>query len=238
MKIMGTVSSYVKGIELNKKFQERKNNSFLVDDKKQEDPRITEFKRLSEEQRRSHAISSIYGKLMSGQELSPSELEYLRKHSPDLYEKAVKIKQERAEYKRELANCRSKEDVERLRQSKLLGFASEARAISRAKIPPEEKREKLEFLTMRMNAVLNEHHKFTQSAEYQKLPATSKNDKPILPASKTETADPVRYIHALLAEASKSAPKIYGASTPSGKATLHFAQTSDSIAGENLNIKK
>jgi len=204
-----SVSGHVKNMSLNVKWQARKSDPQKY---KEEDPEIAKIKMWSEDQRRSQAIASIHGKMMAGKELSKDEMEYLRANNPELYQKAVDIQKERELYKQELASCRSKEDVEKLKQRRLHQFASEAKAISsNPNIPKAKKLELLEFLTMRMNGIINDHAKFIESREYQALPdktdedeiETIKNDIVLknndLPEDtenpEKEIADPVEFVN-------------------------------------------
>ena len=164
----GSVSNSVKTKALEMKWQERKQNLQAP----KEDPMIANIKRQAEDIQKSNKISSIDTKLKTGQRLSSSEMSYLREHAPDLYEKAVKIEQEREQYKRELANCKTKEDVARLNANKMQQFLSEAKAIdSNPNIPKEKKLELLDFIAMRMMMTMHEYTEFIKSPEYQRLPS-------------------------------------------------------------------
>lgn len=167
---IGTISSFVKNLTLDMKWQERKQK---INSQKDEElsPQIANIKKWAEDQRRSQKISAINGKMLSGAYLSEDEIDYLRTNCPDLYAKAVQIKREREAYKKELNNCKSKEDVEKLRQRKMSEFINEANSIAtNPNIPKAKKSVLLEFITMRMNAIINDHADFIKSPEYQRLP--------------------------------------------------------------------
>lgn len=165
---MGTISNYIKSVELNVKWQERKSNPFQA---KEDDPEVARIKQWSQEQQQSQNLATIHGKLMTGAKLTKEELEYVREKNPEMYEQAVKAEREREQYKKELENCRTKEDVERLHQRKLHQFATEAKAISsNPNIPKAKKIELLQTLNMRMNATLDERAAFMNTKEYFQLP--------------------------------------------------------------------
>lgn len=167
---IGTVSGFVKNLTLDMKWQERKQK---INDRQDQQlsPEAANIKKWSEDQRRSQAVSSIHGKMLSGAPLSNDELNYLRANCPDLYEKAMQIQREREAYKKELSNCKSKEDVEKLSQRKMNEFINEAKSIiTNPNIPKAKKAVMLEFITMRMNAVMNDHAEFIKSPGYQRLP--------------------------------------------------------------------
>lgn len=173
---MGTATSYIKNLELNLKWQERKQNPLKA---KEEDPQIASFKKQAAEQRRSQSIANIQGKMLSGLHLTQQELQYLRENSPADYQKAVQIEKERQEYKRELEQCQSKEDVEKLNQQKLQQFCTEAKTVAgNPNIPAAKKKELLEFIRMRMSAFMDEHASFIKTPEYQQLPEKKDEDQP------------------------------------------------------------
>ena len=64
-------------------------------------------------------------KLQNGEKLSSEEMEYLRKNAPELYEKALQISTERTACENELKNCKSKEDVQRLKMHKTASYLPE-----------------------------------------------------------------------------------------------------------------
>ena len=169
---MGSVSGFVKNMALQAKWQAKKQN--ITRRPMNDNPQIAHIKQWSEDQTRSRRIAAASSKLMSGAKLTPEDMETLRRHSPELYQKAVRIQREREAYKKALENSRSKEDVERLRMQKLNEFTTEIGAIrGNSNLSTEEKREQLEFLHMRMMAILDEHAAFTQTAKYQSLPDRS-----------------------------------------------------------------
>lgn len=168
---IGTASAYAKNVALRMKWNERKENP--LKSKGDEDPMVKQLRDQAEQQRKTNRLANLHGKLQSGMKLTKDEMEYLKTHSPEEYERAVKALKEREQYKKELANCRSKEDVERLRQQRLQQFCTEAKAIANnPNIPADKKKEKLEELGMRAAAVANEHIEYTKKAEYQNLPET------------------------------------------------------------------
>lgn len=140
---IGTVSSAVNMKKLNVKWQQKKDNSDFKA-KTYLEKQIEEIKSQAADVRDGNQLSEIDAKLKSGAELSSSEMEYLKKESPELYQEALKIKAERAQYKRELNACQTKEDVERLNASKMQSFFSEAKAVRNN--PNITKDKKLELL--------------------------------------------------------------------------------------------
>lgn len=141
--------------------------------------------------RASFEKETVLAKLKSGQSLSGSELEHLRQTDPASYQKAKQLEAERAAYERQLKQCKTKEDVERLRMSKLSSSMAAVSAIANnPNIPEEKKLEMLEQERMRVNAINNETNEFVKSTEYAKLPTDAeRNEKMRVKGRMEKTAE-------------------------------------------------
>ena len=137
--------------------------------------------------RASFEKETVLAKLKSGQSLSGSELEHLRQTDPASYQKAKQLEAERAAYERQLKQCKTKEDVERLRMSKLSSSMAAVSAIANnPNIPEEKKLEMLDQERMRVNAINNETNEFVKSTEYAKLPTDAERNERIRVKGRTE----------------------------------------------------
>ncbi len=170
----GTLRASMKNAELKQKFAERTQNQARnkpAAEKTEKQKQIEQIAAQMKDIRESNIISSIDTKLRTGAELTDSELLYLQKKNPELYKKAMDIKREREQYKRELKECRTKEDVERLNSRKTSQFLSEIKAVqSNPNIDEGKKRELLERIGRRAMAILKEHTLFIASKRYKDLP--------------------------------------------------------------------
>lgn len=167
---IGSIRNTLKMNELNMKWQQRKENPNLKN-KQNEDPEIKRFRETAEKMRKSNIMASIDGKLKAGGNLSSEEMDYLKANNPQLYQEAVKIKEERQAYKRQLQACKTKEDVEKLKQNKLQSFLSEAKVVEKnPNIPEGKKLEKMNEILRRVMGIQSEHLKFVKSKEYEDLP--------------------------------------------------------------------
>lgn len=172
MKMIGTVTSYVNSLNLQHKAKEKMQNPLAG----------AKFKGLKAEPSQetiSNRTMAIEAKLKSGQKLSAADMEFLRKHSPELYQKAVKVTKEREEYEDRLKRCRSKDEVRELHAQKSQQLVAEAKAVSNSNLPAGEKVAQMEVIGMRVAAIQNEHIRFVSTPEYQKLPdeTEDKDDK-------------------------------------------------------------
>lgn len=173
----GTIQTNIKSTELKMKFEQRKQNPHKTENsgKNESQMKIDQFKDDLEKFQTDNKLNAIDSKLKSGSELTEKELEYLREKNPELYKKAMAIKEERKQYKKSLQNAKSKEEVERIKSNKMQAFLTEANSVkNNPNISSEKKEELLEQLNRRMAAISKEHAKFKESKEYQKLPEEDK----------------------------------------------------------------
>ena len=188
MPVITTIDGFIKNMALQKKWQDRKRNPFLA---KGNNSEITAFtKRISDEQR-AQKLLFIQSKLKAGMQLSGPEMEYLRKYAPELYRKAEQIEKEREEYMRELKKCKTKEEVQRLNAQKLQNLAGEMSTVMSSSAPTEQKLEKIEFISMRIAAIQNEHFSFLESPQYKALPSEYDEDEEKKKADNTLRNEPL-----------------------------------------------
>lgn len=103
-------------------------------------------------------LEEIRSKMRSGKRLSNDERDFLRIKSLNL-EKANKIEKERDEFRRALANCKTKEEARQLKTSKSMELQIEASATSDS-----------EFIVMRMMTIFDEFVDFSESEKYADIP--------------------------------------------------------------------
>ncbi|MDR2584319.1 MAG: hypothetical protein LBC75_12640 [Fibromonadaceae bacterium] len=106
-------------------------------------------------------IGDVRNKMKLGRKLSYNEKVFIKMHAQDLYEKAMKIEEERNEFRRALANCKTKEEAKRTQIAKSTELQMET-----------ESNGDLEFITtrmMRMMSILSEFSDFEKSKEYKGL---------------------------------------------------------------------
>ena len=119
----------------------------------------------------SNFQQELQAKLDSGQELTPEEEQYLEKVNPDALKEQEKLKEEVAAYRKQLQNCRTKKDVEKLKLYKMGQFMSEVKTVSNdPHIPKAKKKAMLEQILKRTYAIEKEHNDYTKTPEYQAKP--------------------------------------------------------------------
>lgn len=160
---------------LDQKWQQKK-NSFGQDKKKlaemtAEERQLQDFREQAEQMRKSQKHANIDAKLAAGEELTPEEIEYLRQNNPQALKDYEDTQKERESYKRALRNCRTKEEVERLKYTKMGQFMAEVKKISsNACIPKGKKVALLKRILQQATAVEDEHKEFLKTSRYASLP--------------------------------------------------------------------
>jgi hypothetical protein len=134
------ITNYIKTVLLGQELQQKKVKIFAT---KSKDGEYLEY---------------IRNKMRSGRRLSQDEKEFLKIHALNL-EKAMRIENERDEFRHRLANCKTKEEAKWLKTSKSLELQIEARATN-----------DLEFIVMRMMTIFDEFADFRKSKEYSDIP--------------------------------------------------------------------
>lgn len=171
----GTIKNSVRMAALDQKWQQKK-NSFGQDKKKlaemtAEERQLQDFREQAEQMRKSQKHANIDAKLAAGEELTPEEIEYLRQNNPQALKDYEDTQKERESYKRALRNCRTKEEVERLKYTKMGQFMAEAKKISsNACIPKGKKVTLLKRILQQATAVEDEHKEFLKTSRYASLP--------------------------------------------------------------------
>ena len=158
-------------------------------------------------------LGEIDLKMKTGAKLSDEEMKLLATHNPMAYQKAKMIKAEREQYQKELSQCRTKEDVEKLRQRKVQQFSAEMQSIQQSGMSKGDKEKAAEFLMMRMAATGQEFKAFTESEQYKSLPSEraeemrrAAEEQPSLEDSTEELAEAAETDQGESGESAENAP--------------------------------
>lgn len=134
--------------------------------------------RKSREDGSDQLAKQIDLKLNSGQKLTAEEMDYLRKHDPQAYQKVKSIEAEQKNYENELKKCKTKEEVERVKMAHTATSLSAVNSIMNNPVIPEEKKFELVMQEHRKNQALQTTaQEFVESGEYAKLPTEAERLK-------------------------------------------------------------
>ncbi len=130
-----------------------------------------------QEHNHANRLEKIISKMQNGETLSSEEMEYLRKNAPELYEKAVQINSERTTFEHELKNCKTKEDVQRLKMHKTASHLAQLNGISNnPDLSDKQKADITELMQMKAAAVNNVALAFVQNGSYARLKSESEKN--------------------------------------------------------------
>ncbi|MCI9305023.1 MAG: hypothetical protein HFI28_00895 [Lachnospiraceae bacterium] len=170
-----SIGTYTKNMGMQMKWQKKKeDNDFTADGStKWSDPTA----RQAEEIRRSQAdgsaklLSQIRTKLAAGKKLTQEEMDYLQKNDLPTYQKVKAIEAEQKSYEKELKNCKTKEDVQRVRTNRVAASLSVVNNVKNNPAIPEGAKLGLIWQELQKNMVMEETiKKFVESGEYAQLP--------------------------------------------------------------------
>ena len=177
---IGSVTSYMKSMELETKFKKKKAEGDLGSQSrkkteleiKNEQFKAEYMRRQEENEDDDKMLMDINNKIAVDQELTPEELRYLQNKNPSLYQKVKNIENEKKQYEKDLKNCKTKEEVERLKMNKVSSALSAIKsAESDPNLPESAKLAVAQGELRRMNALNKILAKFVERGEYDKLPA-------------------------------------------------------------------
>lgn len=117
-------------------------------------------------------LQSIQMKVFHGRTLTLKEKEYLRAKDPETYEKAKQLEREKKAYEDALKRCRTKEEVQRLKLSRVGASLSAVNAIKNN--PHISKSDKLALMMMengKVAAAERATREFVRGGDYQRLPS-------------------------------------------------------------------
>lgn len=182
--MMNSINSYVKGLDMQSKWRQKKDNGdFSEDYTLNERQRKNEMfkKSYMEQKENDHSdktLSAINSKIAAGSKLTPDEMKYLQVKNPTLYQKLKDLEKEKKQYEEDLKKCRTREDVDRLKMSKISSSLSAINSVKNNPNIPESK--KLEIAAQeqrRLNELGEIEAKFIKSGEYAKLPTEEEKTK-------------------------------------------------------------
>ncbi len=181
MTMMTSMNTYTRNMKMQMKWQQRKTSGNYAGG----DP----DKKISSESLRtdrptdasdllktlntsSVSREQIDAKMRSGKRLSAAEMEYLKENDPQTYQKAKAIEMEREAYERELKQCKTKEEVQRVKLSHAAASMASVKNIETDPHIPEGAKLGLMMQELaKTNALSDVEQQFVKSGDYQALPS-------------------------------------------------------------------
>lgn len=170
----GTIQSQVSLQMLDLKWQKKKqdiNSKKDTEGMTQDEILLDSLERQAKTERERSATSELYTKLKTGGTLTEEEIAYLKEHDPEALAEYEKAQTEKKAYENALKNCRTKEDVQRLKLNRMGSFAAQAKEIaSNPYIPKDKKVVLMQRLNNEVCMIRDAHQAFEKSWAYEELP--------------------------------------------------------------------
>ena len=170
----GTIQSQVSLQMLDLKWQKKKqdiNSKKDTDGMTQDEILLDSLERQAQTEWERSATSELYTKLKTGGTLTEEEIAYLKEHDPEALAEYEKAQTEKKAYENALKNCRTKEDVQRLKLNRMGSFAAQAKEIaSNPYIPKDKKVVLMQRLNNEVCMIRDAHQAFEKSRAYEELP--------------------------------------------------------------------
>lgn len=174
MMYTGTIQSQVSLQMLDLKWQKKKqdiNSKKDTEGMTQDEILLDSLERQAQTERERSATSELYTKLKTGGTLTEEEIAYLKEHDPEALAEYEKAQTEKKAYENALKNCRTKEDVQRLKLNRMGSFAAQAKEIaSNPYIPKDKKVTLMQRLNNEVCLIRDAHQAFEKSRAYEELP--------------------------------------------------------------------
>lgn len=116
-------------------------------------------------------LREIMNKVYAGGKLTRDEREYLRAKDPEAWQKLKSAEQEQKSYERELKRCKTKEEVQRLKMTRLNASLNTVKSVeNNPHIPLEKKLEIAMQEKLKCDNIQESTQRFVEKGEYGRLP--------------------------------------------------------------------
>lgn len=169
---LGT-KTYNKSVKFSqsKNLKDKNQKSQKTEEKSEAERMQDMLKMQAENNQKASKIGSIDSKLKTGKKLTKDDLEYLKENMPDLYEEANIAETERASYEQKLENAKTKDEVEKIKEEKVVDFHGKVKNIMNNTLLSDDKKYNLMMqVHSSLNGVNEVHKEFIFSGNFEKLP--------------------------------------------------------------------
>lgn len=178
--MMGTIGDYTKTMKLQTQWNLKKQSGDLTSHQKS----LNDWLQPSDADspigdKASHdKMRSIYAKIDAGKKLTAEEREYLKANDPEAYSDLEANEKEQQAYERKLKQCRTKEEVQRLKMAHLGASLAKVKSVENDPAISLEKKLKIAAQEKRRCDKLEEStREFVRRGEYEKLPTDQEKAK-------------------------------------------------------------
>lgn len=193
--VTGTLYNAVKLQSLTNEWMQKKDSGNVLSKQEKEkranwtseERMVHDYQQQLIEDREKSRSREIANKITSGGTLSPEEEQYLEKNDPEALRRYRESKAEKKAYEEKLKNCKTKDEVARLKSETVNGYLASMKKIENDPyIPISAKLAKAEEIIAKTKNISDAEMKFMQSAEYQNLPTEAEEAKERAEETRTE----------------------------------------------------
>ena len=241
--ISGTIKNSVKLDMLTKKWEQKKSSGDVlskneVNERESWTPEqrmLNDYQEQLENSREGNKRAAIANKISCGQKLTPEEEKYLASYDPQGLADYKQTQTERKNYEKKLKNCRTKEEVQRLKTTTLGNHLSSLKKIvNNPNIPLSEKLKKAQQILGKTKNVQAAEEEFIQEGKYSELP--SETDQAVERAEETKTEN--RIANAIVEESANpdDLPQESVAESPASEAQNELDNAKDSVQTQTADF--
>ncbi len=173
--LMTSLNHIRKNGNLERKWEERKQKGYstegLTERQKDNVAFIKSYKEQQEMHPEDKEMQKITNKIYAGSKLTEQEMQYLQKKNPVLYQKMRAMEAEAKQYEEEIKNCKTKDEVQRIRMNKINSSVANIRSVeSNPNISDADKLAFAQAEQVKMREIEKITLKFIESGEYSSLP--------------------------------------------------------------------
>lgn len=184
--ITGTLYNTVKLQSMTNNWMQKKDSGQILSKQEQEkranwtqeERMIHDFNQQMIDEREAKKKREICDKITSGGELTAEEEQYLEQHDPEALRRYRDGKIEKKAYEDKLKKCKTKDEVQRLKNNTINGYMASIKKIENNPcIPASAKLAKAEEILTKLTNINQAEKKFMATAEYKNLPTEAEETK-------------------------------------------------------------
>lgn len=202
--MIGSLNTYTRNMKMQMKWKQRQTSGDYVSkgyadkSRSEQDSGVERLLREQQEEaadllkQNTSSVSrqQIDAKMRSGKKLTSAEMEYLKENDPQTYQKARQIEMEREAYERELKQCRTKEEVQRVKFAHVAASMATVKEVdTNPNIPKGQKLGLIMQELAKTNALSEVERAFVRSGDYKSLPSENEETRAEKDLKKAEEAE-------------------------------------------------
>lgn len=185
---VGRISNYTKSMDMQSKWQKKKNSGDFTADgisgmsewsrKKQADIRQAADIYCASKQNNDEKLSAIHSKIQQGSSLTADEMSYLKSKDFVTYQRLKRNQNETESYEKSLKQCKSKEEVQKLKLQHINSGIMELKSIeNNPNVSDGDKLAVAYSCQQKISSLNKATQKFIESGAYAKLPSDAEINK-------------------------------------------------------------